>query len=69
LFGVGLAIGISLAWLGANIVRVLLFRVEPLDAVTLAIVGVLILTMSLVTSVRPALRVARADVGEVLKEA
>ena len=36
LVGVGLASGLVLVWAGSNTIRAFLFRVQPLDAVTLA---------------------------------
>jgi len=68
LVGFGLAVGLVLAWLGANTVRAFLFQITPLDPVTLVAVASLILTLALIVSVRPALRAARVDLGSVLKE-
>lgn len=67
LVGGGLGAGLLLSYLGANIVRAFLFRVQPLDPVTLASVASLILLLALAVSLRPALRAARVDVAEVLR--
>lgn len=68
LVGVGLIFGLVLAWMGANTIRALLFRVAPLDPIALGGAATLILTLALVVSVRPALRAARVDLARVLKE-
>jgi putative ABC transport system permease protein len=68
LIGLGLAVGLVLVWLGADLIRALLFRVEPLDPTTLGAVAGLILVLGLVVSARPALRAARVDLARVLRE-
>jgi predicted permease len=68
LVGVGLIVGLGLAWLGANTIRAFLFQVKPFDPLTLAAVAGTILTLALIVSVRPALRAARVDLGTVLKD-
>jgi putative ABC transport system permease protein len=68
LVGAGLAIGLLLAWLGANTIRAFLFKVEPLDASTLAAVAALIAGIALAVSVKPARRAARVDVSSMLRE-
>jgi putative ABC transport system permease protein len=68
LVGIGLAAGLLLTWLGANTIRALLYRVEPLDTVTLATVCALILGMALLVSLRPALAAARVDFTRALRE-
>jgi putative ABC transport system permease protein len=68
LVGLGLAVGLALAWLAASTIRAFLFQVTPFDPVTLIAVASLILTLALLVSVRPALRAARVDLGSVLKE-
>jgi ABC-type antimicrobial peptide transport system permease subunit len=67
LVGLGLAAGLLLAWLGANTIRAFLFRIQPLDPITLGMVAAIILLVSLGVSVRPALRAARVDLAEVLR--
>jgi predicted permease len=68
LVGVGLAVGLLLVWAGSNTIRVFLFRVQPLDAITLATMVALILFLATAVSLRPAVRAARVDVCRVLKE-
>jgi len=68
LVGFGLLCGLALAWMGASTIRALLFRIQPLDPITLASVAVLILLLSLAVSVRPALHVARVDLSRALRE-
>jgi ABC-type antimicrobial peptide transport system permease subunit len=68
LVGFGLLCGLALAWMGASTIRALLFRIQPLDPITLASVAVLILLLSLAVSVKPALRVARVDLSRALRE-
>lgn len=68
LVGVGLAAGLVLAAVGARAVRSLLYRVEPLDPGVLAGVSALILGLSLLVSLRPALAAARLDLTRSLRE-
>ena len=68
LVGSGLLAGLGLAWLGASTIRAFLFQVQPLDPMTLGAVAALILTLSILVSLGPALRAAREDLGSVLKE-
>jgi putative ABC transport system permease protein len=68
LVGIGLLAGLLLAWLGANTIRAFLFLVTPLDPLVLGGAAILILTLALGVSVQPARRVARVDLGRVLKE-
>jgi predicted permease len=64
---VGLGVGLLLSYLGANVIRAFLFRVQPLDPATLAAVATLILLVGIAVSIRPALRAARVDLAEVLR--
>jgi predicted permease len=68
LVGLGLVIGLGLACIGANTIRAFLFRTEPLDPATLGGVAALILVLTMVVSLRPALRAARVDLAQVLRE-
>jgi putative ABC transport system permease protein len=68
LVGVGLLVGLALAWMGASTIRAFLFKVQPLDPATLASVAATILLLALAVSLRPAWRAARVDLGAVLKE-
>lgn len=67
LVSLGLCAGLLLSWLGANIIRGLLFRIQPLDPVTIGIAATVIVLVSLAVSLRPGLRVARIDLAEVLR--
>jgi ABC-type lipoprotein release transport system permease subunit len=49
------------------VIRAFLFRVQPLDPATLAVVAVLILLLATAISLRPAFRAARVDLAEVLR--
>jgi hypothetical protein len=68
LVAIGLALGVCLAWLGANMIRSFLFRVQPLDPATLAAVGFLIAAIAFAVVLKPALRAARIDVAAMLRE-
>ena len=68
LIGLGLALGLLLVWLGADLIRAFLFRVEPLDPTTLGAVAAMILVLAVAVSARPALRAARVDLARVLRE-
>jgi ABC-type antimicrobial peptide transport system permease subunit len=67
LVGLGLCAGLLLSYLGANVIRAFLFRVQPLDPTTLGVVATLILLLATAASMRPALRAARVDLAEVLR--
>jgi ABC-type lipoprotein release transport system permease subunit len=54
--------------MGTSLIRGFLFRVQPLDPLTLGSVAALILGLALAVSFRPALRAARIDLGRVLRE-
>jgi ABC-type lipoprotein release transport system permease subunit len=45
-----------------------LFKVQPLDALTLSSVAALILVLALAVSLKPARRAARVDLASVLRE-
>ena len=68
LVGVGLIAGLGLAWLGAETIRAFLFQVEPLDVKTLATVSGLILVLTLIVSLRPAMRAGRVELSKLLRE-
>jgi predicted permease len=67
LVGLGLGAGLLLSYLGANVIRAFLFRVQPLDPGTLGAVSALILLLAVAISLRPALRAARVDLAELLR--
>ena len=58
LVGIGLAAGLALAVAGARFIRSLLYQVEPLDPLGLA----------LLVSLRPALEATRVDLNRTLRE-
>ena len=66
--GFGLMVGVGLAWLGASTIRAFLFQVQSLDPATLGVVAVVILSLAMSVSLRPALRAARVDLARALKE-
>ena len=68
LVGIGLLVGLVLAWLGASTIRAFLFKVQPLDPATLSGAAFLILALALAVSLKPALRTAGVDVARVLRE-
>ena len=68
LVGAGVISGLALAWLGAGTIRAFLFRVEPLDILTLSAVALSIVALALLVSLRPALSAARVDLAHVLRD-
>jgi predicted permease len=68
LVGFGIMAGIALAWLGASTIQAFLFRVEPLDATTLAVTTTLLLTLAVAVSLRPAILATRVDLARILRE-
>jgi putative ABC transport system permease protein len=67
LTGIGIAGGLFIAWIGAGTLRALLFRVQPLDPLTLAPAALFIIALAIAVSLRPALRAARVDLSTVLR--
>jgi ABC-type antimicrobial peptide transport system permease subunit len=65
---VGLLVGIPLALLSATALRGVIFGVEPVDPPTLIAVAALLIASGLAASVLPALRVARLDPAETLRD-
>jgi len=68
LVGIGLMVGLGLAWAGASTIRAFLFGVEPLDPPTLVGVGALILVSTVAVALKPAVRAAQVDLVRVLRE-
>ena len=68
LVGIGLGVGLAISWFGANTIRAFMYQVEPLDVTTLAGVSILILMLTLMVSLRPAVRTSRTDLARVLRE-
>lgn len=68
LVGAGLLAGFALSWLGAGMIRVFLFQVEPFDPFVTGGVAALIIVLALAVSLRPALTAARIDLARVLRQ-
>jgi predicted permease len=68
LVGLGVAVGLALVWVGTDTVRAFLFRVEPLDPVTLATAAAIIVAVALAVTARPAIVASRVDLAGVLRE-
>jgi ABC-type antimicrobial peptide transport system permease subunit len=64
----GLGLGVLLVWMGASTIRAFLYRVEPLDLVTLGTVSAAILALTLAVTLRPAAAASRVDLVRVLRE-
>ncbi|MDQ3282431.1 MAG: ABC transporter permease [Acidobacteriota bacterium] len=61
LVGIGLAIGVVVAFMSTRLMRSLLYGVEPGDPITLASICIIIATVALVASYLPARRATRVD--------
>jgi hypothetical protein len=68
LVATGLLAGYGLAALGAGTIRTLLFQISPYDPVTLTSVAGVILALTILVTLRPAVRAARVDLATVLRE-
>jgi hypothetical protein len=68
LVGIGLAVGLLLAWMEADLIRSFLFRVQPSDPITIGGVTIAIVAIAVVVSLKPALRAARTDLAQVLRD-
>jgi predicted permease len=68
LVATGLLTGYGLAALGAGTIRTLLFQISPYDPVTLTSVAGVILAVTILVTLRPAVRAARVDLATVLRE-
>jgi predicted permease len=68
LTAVGALAGVALAGWAAPLIEPLLFRVSPRDPVVLAAVAALILTIGLLAAAMPAVRAARVQPTEALRE-
>ena len=64
----GIVLGLALVWFGSGLIRGFLFGIQPLDTRSLAEVAAAIVLLSVIVSIRPALRLARLDLARVLKE-
>lgn len=67
LVGGGLVVGYFLAWLASGTIRAFLFQVEPFDPLVTGGVGVTIIVLALVVSLRPAFAATRLDLARVLR--
>jgi ABC-type antimicrobial peptide transport system permease subunit len=67
LVGLGLLVGLLLAWAGAGTISAFLFQIRPLDPATLLGVALAIFGLALAVSLRPAVRAARVDLASILK--
>jgi hypothetical protein len=68
LVGAGLLLGFGLSWLGAGTIRAFLFQVEPFDPLVTISVAALIVLLAVLVTLRPALRAARVDLAQVLRD-
>jgi ABC-type antimicrobial peptide transport system permease subunit len=68
LVGLGLAAGLVLASIEASAVRALLFRVQPLDPLALTTAAAMILTLTLLVTLRPAMAAARVDLARLMRD-
>jgi ABC-type lipoprotein release transport system permease subunit len=64
----GAAIGLAVSAAVTRYMQDLLFGVKPLDALTLAVVSATLLVVSVIASTAPALRAARLDPMEALRD-
>jgi predicted permease len=68
LVSAGVVCGFAVVWLASRSVRALLFQVQPLDPATLALAAYAIGLIAALVSLKPALRAARADVAQDLRQ-
>jgi putative ABC transport system permease protein len=67
LIAVGLAFGLVGALVAGQLIRAMLFGVEPTDWVAYALAGTVIVTSGLAASVAPALKARRTDPAVLLR--
>jgi predicted permease len=68
LVGIGALIGMVVSWASARAFRAFLFQVEPLDAATLSGVAILMLSLAIIVSLRPAIAAMRVDLARLLRD-
>ena len=68
LVGLGVVVGLSVAWLEANTIRAFLFRVQPMDPATLVSTTALIVVLAVAITLRPALAAGRVDLARLIRE-
>ena len=67
LIGAGAALGLIAAFLGARLLRTLLFGVSPRDVITYAVVALLVALVGAVANYLPARRASRIDPNQTLR--
>jgi ABC-type antimicrobial peptide transport system permease subunit len=67
LAGVGIGIGLAIAWGLTRVLRSLLFGITPTDTVTFVCAALLLITVALLASYIPARRATRIDPMEALR--
>ena len=67
LAGLGVALGLMSAAAATRVVRGLLYEISPLDPVTFAGVGSMLMTVALLAALIPALRAATMDPAGALR--
>ena len=68
LVGLGLVVGLFIVWAEAATIRAFLLRTEPLDPLSLVGTAALILVLTAVVSLRPAVAASRIDIVRVLRD-
>jgi putative ABC transport system permease protein len=68
LVGLGVAVGLGLSWIGANLIREFLFQITPFDPITLGSVLAGVLLLALAVTLKPAIRAGAVDLSKVLRE-
>jgi hypothetical protein len=68
LVGLGLVVGVFIVWANAATIRAFLLKTEPLDLLSLAGTAGLILAVTAVVSLRPAIAASRVDIVRVLRD-
>jgi predicted permease len=67
LAGTGLALGLAMAWYLSRFMHGMLFEVEPTDPLTFALLCVLVLAITALATLLPAIRATRVDPMEALR--
>jgi len=67
LAGIGVALGVAIAYAGTGLLRTILFEVTPTDPLTFGGVTVLLLAVAALASTVPARRASRLDPGSTLR--
>jgi predicted permease len=64
----GVLAGLVLAWFAVRLLRSLVWGVKPTDPSTFAVVAAILIVVAIVASVTPALRLARIDPAQTLRD-